>query len=167
MSGGADDRKEPSSSHPQLATKKSDQSTQALVRKSTETKSKMAAVAAILDEQRSRSSKGTFLQSPPISHNTIGPVDQGVGQKIYGNQIQDGGRSGLSYWQKPNVYRHRRIGHDIMPLTFYDRGIKRSPNHQMPFFHLTYYYFQEKKISRFFSCTGTLHFYNEVIKLIF
>jgi hypothetical protein len=53
MSGGDDVRKEPSSSRPQWATKKSDQSTQALVRKSTETKSKMAAVAAMLDEQRS------------------------------------------------------------------------------------------------------------------
>jgi hypothetical protein len=29
----------------------------------------------------------------------------------------------LSYnWRKPNVYGHRRIGHDIMPPTFYDRG---------------------------------------------
>jgi hypothetical protein len=32
-----------------------------LVRKSTETKSKMVAPAAILDERRSRSLKGTFL----------------------------------------------------------------------------------------------------------
>jgi hypothetical protein len=26
-------------------------------------------------------------------------------------------------WWKPTVYGHRRIGHDIMPQTFYDRGI--------------------------------------------
>jgi hypothetical protein len=39
----------------------------------------MAAVAAMLDEQ---SSKGTFLQLPPMSHQKIRPVDLGVGQKI-------------------------------------------------------------------------------------
>jgi hypothetical protein len=29
-----------------------------------------------------------------MSHQKIGPVDPGVGQKINGNQIQDGGHSG-------------------------------------------------------------------------
>jgi hypothetical protein len=58
------------------------------------TKSKMAAVVAMLDERRHWSSKGTFLQLPPMSHQKIGPVNTGIGQKIYGNQIQDGGCSG-------------------------------------------------------------------------
>jgi hypothetical protein len=53
----------------------------------------MAAVAAMLDEQRCWSSKGTFLQLPPMSHQKIGPVDPGIAQKIDGNQMQDGGRS--------------------------------------------------------------------------
>jgi hypothetical protein len=44
----------------------------------------------ILDEWQSWSSKGTFLQSPPMSHQKIGPVDPGVGQNIDGNRIQDG-----------------------------------------------------------------------------
>jgi hypothetical protein len=66
-------------------------SRQAFVRLSNETKSKMAAVAAMLDEQ---SSRGTFLQLPPMSHLKISPVDSGVGQKISGDQIQDDGRSG-------------------------------------------------------------------------
>jgi hypothetical protein len=56
-----------------------------------ETQSKIAGVSAMLDE---RSSKGTFLQLPPMSHQKIRPVDPGVGQKINGDQIQDGGRSG-------------------------------------------------------------------------
>jgi hypothetical protein len=167
------------------------------IRWSTETKSKMADVAAMLDE---RSSKGTFLQLPPMSHQKIRPVDPCVGQKINGDQIQDGGRSGHLRWvakviiernlppvtlneppknwtsrprrwsenrrkpnprwrpsgmsggadhrkepstshpnkpqknrmnrlgrlscnrRKPNVYGHRRIGHDIMPPTFFDQG---------------------------------------------
>jgi hypothetical protein len=67
-----------------------------------ETKSKMAAKAAMLDERRRWSLKETFLQSvieinfppvTPMSHKKIGPVDPGVGQKINGNQIQDGHRS--------------------------------------------------------------------------
>jgi hypothetical protein len=59
---------------------------------STENKSKIAAVAAMLDEQ---SSEGTFLQLAPMSHQKIRPsVDPGVGQKINGDQIQDGGCSG-------------------------------------------------------------------------
>jgi hypothetical protein len=53
-----------------------------------EIKSKMAAT---LDERQRWSSKGTFLQSPPMNHQKIRPVDPGVGQKINGNQIQDGG----------------------------------------------------------------------------
>jgi hypothetical protein len=53
MSGGAANRKKPFTSHPQYATKKSDKSTQAFVRKSRETKSKMVAIAGILDERRS------------------------------------------------------------------------------------------------------------------
>jgi hypothetical protein len=52
-----------------------------------QTKSKMAAIAAML-------SKGTFLQLPPMSHQKIRPVDPGIGQKINGDQIQDGRRSG-------------------------------------------------------------------------
>jgi hypothetical protein len=79
---------------PQWATKTSDQLTQAFVSYSTETKSKMAAVAAMLDQRRRWSSKGIFLQLPPMSHQKIRPVDPGVGQKINGNQIQDGGHSG-------------------------------------------------------------------------
>jgi hypothetical protein len=59
-----------------------------------ETKSKMAAIVAILDKRRRWSSKETFLQSPPMSHQEIGPVDPGVGEKIDGNQIQDGSHSG-------------------------------------------------------------------------
>jgi hypothetical protein len=62
--------------------------------KAMETKSKMAGIAAILDEWRSWSSKGTFLQSPPMSHQKI---DQST-QKIDGSQIQDGGRSGHLGW---------------------------------------------------------------------
>jgi hypothetical protein len=50
MSGGADHRKKPSTSHPQKAAEKSDQSTQVFVLESTETKSNMA---AIFDEWRS------------------------------------------------------------------------------------------------------------------
>jgi hypothetical protein len=53
----------------------------------------MAAIAAILDERRRWSSKGTFHQSPPMSHQKIGPVDPGIGQKINGNHSQDGSRS--------------------------------------------------------------------------
>jgi hypothetical protein len=56
-----------------------------------ETKSKMAAVAAMLDE---RSSEGTFLQLSPMSHQKIRSVIPGVGQKINGDKIQDGGHSG-------------------------------------------------------------------------
>jgi hypothetical protein len=52
----------------------------------------MAAVAAMLDE---RSSKGTFLQLPTMSHQKIRPVDPGVGQKIDRNQIQDSGGSAI------------------------------------------------------------------------
>jgi hypothetical protein len=70
---------------------KSDQLTGVRQIKSTETKSKMAALAAMLDE---RSSKGIFLQLPPMSHQKIRPVDPGVGQQINGDQIKDGGRSG-------------------------------------------------------------------------
>jgi hypothetical protein len=59
----------------------------------------MAAIAAMLDERRRWSSKGTFLQSPPMNHQKIIPVKTGIGQKINGNQIdghqiQDGCRSG-------------------------------------------------------------------------
>jgi hypothetical protein len=71
---------------PPMSHQKSDQSTQALVRKSMETKSKMAGIAAILDEWWSSSSKGTFIQSPPMSHQKIGPVDPGIGQKIDGHE---------------------------------------------------------------------------------
>jgi hypothetical protein len=51
----------------------------------------MADVAAMLDERRRWSSKGTFLlQLPQMSHQKIRPVDPGVdGQKINGNQVQD------------------------------------------------------------------------------
>jgi hypothetical protein len=63
--------------------------TQALVRKSTETKFKMA---AILDERQSRSSKGTSLS--PIIHRKIGWIDPGVCPLIDGNQVQDGGHLG-------------------------------------------------------------------------
>jgi hypothetical protein len=61
--------------------------TQALVRKSVETKSKIAAVVAILDEWQSWSSKGSFLQllqSLPMRYQNIGPVDTGIGQKTNG-----------------------------------------------------------------------------------
>jgi hypothetical protein len=34
----------------------------------------MAAIAAMLDERRRWSSKGTFLQLPPMSHQKIRPV---------------------------------------------------------------------------------------------
>jgi predicted Zn-dependent protease len=62
-------------SHPMSQNR--DQSTQALVRKSMETKYKMAAVAAMLDDQRVAMLderqrwplKGTFLQSHPMSQN--------------------------------------------------------------------------------------------------
>jgi hypothetical protein len=54
----------------------------------------MAAVVAMLDERRCWSLNGIFLHSPPMSHQKIRPVDPGVGQKINGNQIQDGGYSG-------------------------------------------------------------------------
>jgi hypothetical protein len=47
-----------------------------------ETKSKMAAIAAVLDERWRWSLKGTFLQLPPTSHQKITPVDPGVGEKI-------------------------------------------------------------------------------------
>jgi hypothetical protein len=50
--------------------------------------SKMGAVAATLNERRHLSSKGTFLQSPPITHKQIGPVDPGVGQIIDGNETK-------------------------------------------------------------------------------
>jgi hypothetical protein len=55
-----------------------------------EIKSKMAATAAILNEQWRWSLKGTFTHSPPINHKQIGPVDPGVCQIIVRNQIQDG-----------------------------------------------------------------------------
>jgi hypothetical protein len=55
---------------------------------------KMGAVAAMLDEWWPWSSKGTFLQLPPMSHQKIRPVDTGFGEKINGDQIQDGGHSG-------------------------------------------------------------------------
>jgi hypothetical protein len=44
----------------------------------------------MLDKRRRWLSKGTFLQS----QKKIEPVDPGVGEKIDGNQIQDGGHSG-------------------------------------------------------------------------
>jgi hypothetical protein len=69
-----------------------------LVRKSMETKSKMATVSAILDEWQSWSSKGTFLQSPPISDTKIGSIDPGVCPVIDGNQIQDSSHSGHLRW---------------------------------------------------------------------
>jgi hypothetical protein len=103
MSGGADHRQEVSSSHPQWATKKSDQLTQALVRKSTETKSKMA---AMLDERRSWSSKGTFLYAPPISHRKIRWIDPGVCHLIDGNQIQDGDHLGFADHRKEPSSSH-------------------------------------------------------------
>jgi hypothetical protein len=58
----------------------------------------MAAVAAIFDEWQSWSLKGTFLQSPPMSHQKIGPVDQ----------IKDGGHLGraeelIIEWNLPVV----------------------------------------------------------------
>jgi hypothetical protein len=41
------------------------------------------------------------------------------------NRINRLGRlSYTCYWRKPNVYGHRRIGHDKMLPTFYDRGHK-------------------------------------------
>jgi hypothetical protein len=55
-----------------------------------EMKSKMGAVAAMLNERQRLSSKGTFL---PISHKKIGPVNPGICQIIDRNQIQDGCRS--------------------------------------------------------------------------
>jgi hypothetical protein len=40
----------------------------------------------------------------------------------------------LSYhWRKPNDYGHRRIGHDIMPPTFYDQGHKKPRNSKKSF----------------------------------
>jgi hypothetical protein len=100
---------------PQWATKTSDQSTQVLVRKPMETKSKILDVShrkigwfdpgicplidgneikdgsrnANVDERRSWSSKGSFLYSPPMSHIIIWSTDPGDG-----NQIQDGGHRG-------------------------------------------------------------------------
>jgi hypothetical protein len=53
-------------------------------KKSAETKSKMAAIAAMLDERRRWSLEGTFLQLPPMSHRKIGPFNPGVGEKING-----------------------------------------------------------------------------------
>jgi hypothetical protein len=45
-------------------------------------------MAAILNERWHWSSTGTFLQSPPLTHKNIGPVDSGVRQTIDGSQIK-------------------------------------------------------------------------------
>jgi hypothetical protein len=45
-------------------------------------------MAAILNERWHWSSTGTFLQSPPITHRNIGPVDSSVRQRVDGNQIK-------------------------------------------------------------------------------
>jgi hypothetical protein len=51
-------------------------------------------VAAILNEWQHLSSKGSFLQSPPISYKKIGPIDSGVREIMDGNEIQDGCHGG-------------------------------------------------------------------------
>jgi hypothetical protein len=74
-----------------------------LVRKLMETKSKMSGIAAILDEWQRWSSKGPFLQSPPMSHQQIGPVnpDNARVRRWSENRrkpIKDGGRSSHLGW---------------------------------------------------------------------
>jgi hypothetical protein len=120
-----------------------------LVRKSMETKSKMAAVPAILDERRVRmSSNGTFLQSPPMSHREIGSIDPGICPLIDGNQIQDGGRSGHLGWvaeliiernlplvtpntpKKNRINRPRHLSYNWWKPNVY--GHQRRPGHNAP-----------------------------------
>jgi hypothetical protein len=50
-----------------------------------------------------------------MSHQKIVPVDPGVGQKINGNQIQDGGRSGHLGWVAELI-----IERNLPPVTLND-----------------------------------------------
>jgi hypothetical protein len=73
---------------PPINQKKSDQSTEAFVRKSMETNFKMVAILKI---ETRRFSKGTFPYSPPTCTIEIDLIRQGVLLEIEGNQFQDGG----------------------------------------------------------------------------
>jgi hypothetical protein len=79
-----------------------------------------------------------YVMCAPYEMIITTPVDPGVFQIIDGNQIRydhppkpqknriNRPRRLSSNRRKPNVYGHRRIGHDIMPQTFYDRGHKNG-----------------------------------------
>jgi hypothetical protein len=66
-------------------------------------------MAAILNERRHWSLKGTFLQSPPISQKKIGPVNTGIRQIIDGNQFQDGGRGGQIENQNTQIFERNLL----------------------------------------------------------
>jgi hypothetical protein len=91
MSDRGDHRKEPSSSHPQWAT----QNWTSRPRRWSENRRKPIPrwwpswMSSGADHGKEPSSS-----HPPISHRKIRSIDPGVGQKINGNQLQDGGHLG-------------------------------------------------------------------------
>jgi hypothetical protein len=90
----AENRNEPSPTHPQHAQSKWIRLAKAFSPKWTETKFTMAAVAAILKIGDRQKSKGTFPYPPPTCTVEMDSIGQGVLPEIDGNQIYDGCRGG-------------------------------------------------------------------------